>query len=145
MTKTDPVVRKETINISVGTGICAVVMNGIFFAVSRFTDAVTYDYTVVTGTLLGCFAAILNFYLMGRAVQRMANTEDADAAKKRFQLNYTARTALLVGIMAVGVILPQFHWFSTVISVLFPRIVIFFRTFRKNLHDARSGGKEGDA
>ena len=138
MSKTDPVVKKETINIAVGTLICAVVMNLIFFAVSRFTDKVVYDYTVITGTALGCFAAVLNFYLMGRAVQRSVNTEDAGAAKKRFQLNYTARTFLLVAIAAVGVILPYFHWFSTLVSVLFPRVVIFFRTFKNNLDNAKN-------
>ena len=138
MTKTDPVVKKETVKIAVGTLICAIIMNAVFFAVARFVDSVKYDYTVITGTLLGCFAAVLNFYLMGRAVQRTVNTEDADAAKKRFQLNYTARTFMLVAIAAVGVILPYFHWFSTLISVLFPRVVIFFRTFKKNLDDARN-------
>ena len=38
------------------------------------------------------------------------------------------RTGLLVAAMAAGVLLPWFHWLPVLVSVIFPRIVIFFRS-----------------
>lgn len=143
MKKIDRTVLKETGIIALGTIILSIIMNAVLFAVSRFTDALTYDYTIVTGSLLGAFAAVFNFFLMGLAVQKTVESGNTESAKKRFQLSYMLRTALLVGILALGVILKYFHWLPVLLSVFFPRIVILFRSFKLKSDSDADGGSAG--
>ena len=143
MKKIDRTVLKETGIIALGTIILSIIMNAVLFAVSRFTDALTYDYTIVTGSLLGAFAAVFNFFLMGLAVQKTVESGNTESAKKRFQLSYMLRTALLVGILALGVILKYFHWLPVLLSVFFPRIVIIFRNIRLKSDSQSDGGSAG--
>lgn len=117
----DKTVKKETLIIVLGTVILGAVMVLIFFLLGR------YDYTVLTGTALGGFASVLNFFLMALTVQKAVACEEAEA-KKKMQLSYTVRSLLLLGILGVGVYLPYFHWLPVVLSSLFPRITILFRT-----------------
>lgn len=142
MKKIDPTVAKETRIVALGTAICCIIMNIIFFLLARFTNICVYDYTVVTGSLLGGGAAVLNFLLMGITVQNSVML-DADAAKTKIQKSYMLRTALLVAVMAAGVILKYFHWLPVLISVFFPRIVIVFRSI-KIKKDAPENNKEGE-
>ena len=128
MAKIDKTVKKETAIIAGGSAVCSVLMNLIFFLVARFTDICEYKYTVITGSVLGWAIAVLNFLLMGVTIQNAVALEDKQMAKKKIQLSYMLRTGLLVAAMAAGVLLPWFHWLPVLISVIFPRIVIFFRS-----------------
>lgn len=128
MKKIDPTVKKETAIIAGGSALCSVLMNLIFFLVARFSDICVYDYKVITGSVLGWVIAVLNFLLMGITIQGAVILEDKQMAKKKIQLSYMLRTILLVGAMAAGVLLPWFHWLPVLVSVIFPRIVIFFRS-----------------
>ena len=77
---------------------------------------------------MGWAIAVLNFLLMGVTIQNAVALEDKQMAKKKIQLSYMLRTGLLVAAMAAGVVLPWFHWLPVLVSVIFPRIVIFFRS-----------------
>lgn len=128
MAKIDKTVKKETAIIAGGSAVCSVLMNLIFFLAARFTDICEYNYTVITGSVLGWAIAVLNFLLMGVTIQNAVALEDKQMAKKKIQLSYMLRTVLLVAAMAAGVLLPWFHWLPVLVSVIFPRIVIFFRS-----------------
>ncbi|MGN0635557.1 MAG: ATP synthase subunit I [Acutalibacteraceae bacterium] len=131
--KLDKTVKKETGIVLLGTVILSAVMVGIFALVGRF------DYTVVTGALLGGLASVLNFFLMGLTVQSAVSAEK-DAAKKKIQLSYTVRSFALVVLLGVGVYLPYFHWLPVLASALFPRITIFFRSIILKKQNADKGG-----
>ena len=65
--KVQPAVRQETAKIALGTGILTVLMIAVFLIIRRF------DWTVLTGALLGCGAAVGNFFLMALTVQKAAD------------------------------------------------------------------------
>ena len=147
MVKIQPAVKKETVRIAVGTLILSAAMVLVFVLIDKF------DWTVLTGALLGCAAAIGNFFLLALSVQQAAEKmngvkfpsyEEAEAemeegeelpapasaelqqAKRAMQLSYSGRLFLLAIIGILGLTLPCFHAVATVVPFLFPRIVIFF-------------------
>lgn len=61
-----PAVKQETQKIAGGTLILSAVMILVFVLIGEF------DLTVIWGTLLGCAAAIGNFFLLGLSVQQAA-------------------------------------------------------------------------
>ena len=77
-----PAVRKETKKVAVSTLIGVVVM-WIAFAVLHMTmpEKVPLDYTVFLGGICGGIIAVLNFFLMGLTVQKVAASTDEDAAR----------------------------------------------------------------
>ena len=141
--KVQPAVKRETAKIAIGTGILTVLMIAVFLILRRF------DWTVVTGALLGYAAAVGNFFLMALTVQKVAAdtkplppeedaqpedeaaepeekplSEDAKRGKQRIQLSYTLRMLGMGVIAIVGVALPCFHSVAVLLPMLFPRIVI---------------------
>ena len=146
MFKVQPAVKKETFRIALGTLILSTVMVIVFVILGRF------DYTVLLGALLGSFAAIFNFFLLGLSVQmaadkmngtRFPSYEEAEAelnegeelpvpdsaemkqAKRIMQTSYSGRLFLLAIIGILGLTLPCFHAVATVVPFLFPRVIIF--------------------
>ena len=142
--KIQPAVKRETKKIALGTGILTVLMVAVFLILRRF------DWTVITGALLGCAAAVGNFFLMALTVQKAADemkpipqpeapedepdpdedekeaplSEDAKRGKQRIQLSYTLRMLGLGAIAILGVTLPWFQSVAVLLPMLFPRIVI---------------------
>ena len=142
--KIQPAVIRETKKIALGTGILTVLMVAVFLILRRF------DWTVITGALLGCAAAVGNFFLMALTVQKAADemkpipqpeapeddpdpdgdekeaplSEDAKRGKQRIQLSYTLRMFGLGAVAILGVTLPWFQSVAVLLPMLFPRIVI---------------------
>ena len=133
--KIEASIKKETGILLVGTLILSAIMVCVFLLVHKF------DYTVVTGALLGGLSAVLNFFVMGLTVQNAVG-KGADEAKKKMQLSYTVRMFALLVVLGVGVYLPYFHWLAVLLSVLFPRITILFRSMA--LKRAAAGEDGGD-
>lgn len=131
--KPDKTVRKETGILLLGTLILCIVLCGGFALAKKF------DYTVVTGALLGGLASVLNFFLMGLTVQSAVNKEP-DMAKKKIQLSYTVRSFALLVVLGAGVYLPYFHWLAVLASALFPRVTILFRSLALKQQNADNGG-----
>ena len=141
--KLQPAVRTETKKIAVGTILLTVLMIAVFLVIGQF------DYTVLLGALLGCAAAIGNFFLMAVSVQKAADSmprlpreeeapegegeeeterplsDEAKIAGKKMQASYTVRMFLLAGVAAIAAGFPIFHTAAALIPLLFPRIVIF--------------------
>ena len=146
--KIEPAVRAETKKMALGVGVLSLLMVAVFLVIGKF------DWTVLTGALLGSCAAIGNFFLMALTVQKVTNdmpvlppreekAEDgedeegeekeqplSDEAKqmgKRMQLSYTLRMLLLAGVAALAISVPAFHSVAALVPMLFPRIVIALR------------------
>lgn len=126
MEKIDPTVKKETIYIAVFELIFSMLMQAVFLIIGK------WNYTVLLGNLLGAFAAVLNFFLMGLGVQKSVNLEQKEASD-RIKLSQRLRLLMLVVFAAVGVCLKCFSSVAAIIPLLFPRISIALRPlFNKN-------------
>ena len=133
--KPDKTILKETGILLVGTLILCGVMIGVFALFRKF------DYTVVTGALLGGLATVCNFFLMGLTIQNAVD-KSPEEAKKKIQLSYTVRMFALLVVLGVGVYLPYFHWLAVILSALFPRVAILFRSVVIKKQGANNGGDQ---
>lgn len=116
--KIQETVKRETLHIAEGTLVFSVLMNVIFLLFNK------WDMTVLWGTLLGGGYAVINFFLLGLSVQKMAAEESEKKGKLVLQLSYSLRMLATVAVAALGILLPCFSWVATVIPLLFPRLTI---------------------
>ena len=118
--------KRETLHIAAGTLAFSAVMNGVFALLGR------WDLTVLWGTLLGGGFAVLNFFLLGLTVQKMAGDPNEKKGKLVLQLSYSLRMLAnpgemigwMLAVVVLGVKLACFSWVATVIPLLFPRLTI---------------------
>ncbi len=122
MVKIDKTVKKETIYISCFVLILSMLLESVFLILHK------WDYTVLLGNLLGAVAAILNFFLMGITVQK-AVLLDEDAAKTKVKLSQMLRMLMLVIFAVITCVFDCFNLIPFVITLLFPRVAIFFRPY----------------
>lgn len=134
MRKIDRTVRGETIYIASWTIILSVIVQAVFLIIGK------WDYTVLLGNLLGGGLGILNFFLMGLTVQNAVSKEEKDA-KNTMKLSQSLRNLLLLIMIAVGVILPCFNIWTTIIPLFFPRIAIAFRPLLDKRKIKNKGGE----
>lgn len=120
MQRIDPVVRKETKYIAVGTLILSALLQAFFLVIGK------WDLTVLLGNVLGAAVAVGNFFAMALTVQR-AVAEDEKQAKQTVKLSNAVRMLVMFAALAVGVLLPVFNVWTTVIPVLFPRLIVAVR------------------
>lgn len=120
MKKLDPVVIKETIYIGVISFIFSAIMQSVFLIIGK------WDYTVLLGNLLGYFAIITNFIVMGFGVQK-AVTKDEKEAKSVMKISQTFRMLFMFVVAIIGHVVPVFNLIAVVIPFLFPRIAIMLR------------------
>ena len=87
-----PAVKKETKRVVKITAVGLILM-WILFAVLHFTmpDKVPLDYTVFLGGIGGGAVAVLNFFLMGLAVQKAASASDEGTARMKLKASYSQR------------------------------------------------------
>ncbi len=90
--KVQPAVKKETRRVAMITAVGLVLM-WILFAVLHFAmpDKVPLDYTVFLGGIGGGLIAVLNFFLMGLAVQKAASATDEGTARMKLKASYSQR------------------------------------------------------
>lgn len=122
MSKIDKTVKKETIYIACFVVIFSMLMESVFLILHQ------WDYTVLLGNLLGMVAAILNFFLMGVTVQKAVLLEE-DAAKNKVKLSQMLRMLMLVVFAVIACVFDCFNLIPFVITLLFPRLAIFFRPY----------------
>lgn len=116
-----PAVRKETKKVAVSTLIGVLVM-WIAFAVLHMTmpEKVPLDYTVFLGGICGGIIAVLNFFLMGLTVQKVAASTDEDAARSRMKASYSQRMMLQMLWVIVAIVAPCFQFVAGIVPLLFP-------------------------
>ena len=128
MKKIDETVRKETVYIALVTLILSMLMQSVFLIIHR------WDYTVLLGNLLGFAAGVLNFFLMGLTVQK-AVLLDEEAAKKKVQISQMLRMVMLIAFAVIAGVIKCFNLAAFVITLLFPRVAVFFRPYINKKND----------
>lgn len=124
MNKIDSTVIKETKYIAAWVIIFSVVMEAVFLIIGK------WGYTVLLGNLLGGFCAVANFFAMGITVQK-AVEKDEKEAKTAVKASQGLRTVILFAVVAIVADVPFFNTWAVVIPLLFPRIAIALRMFKK--------------
>ena len=114
---------REVKRIAVGECVFLAVMLAVYAVIGRFSLA------VVLGGALGAAYAVLNFYMLGVTVQRVADMadsgeQDEKIAKARMKSSYTTRMVLMVGVVIVAFVLPFVDVLACIILMLFPRLTI---------------------
>jgi len=94
----------------------------ILFAVLHFTmpDKVPLDYTVFLGGIGGGAVAVLNFFLMGLAVQKAASASDEGTARMKLKASYSQRFLMQILWVILAIVAPCFHFVAGIAPLLFP-------------------------
>ena len=79
-----PAIKKETKRVGIFTFSGVVIMWIVFLILHAcMPEKVPFDYTVILGGSLGGLIAVLNFFLMGVTVQKVASEANEDNARLR--------------------------------------------------------------
>ena len=124
MVKIDPTVKKETLYIALVTFILSILMQAVFLITGM------WNHTFIWGNVLGYFASVGNFLLMGLTVQKALTMEEKDA-KKLVQFSQSGRLFMLLIVALIGNFAGIFNLFSVVIPFIFPRIAVMIRPLIK--------------
>ena len=116
-----PAVKKETKRVVMITG-AGVILMWILFAILHFTmpDKVPFDYTVILGGIGGGVIAVLNFSLMGLAVQKAASATDEGTARMKLKASYSQRFMMMILWVIVAIVAPCFQFVAGIAPLLFP-------------------------
>ena len=116
-----PAVKKETKRVEMITG-AGVILMWILFAILHFTmpDKVPFDYTVILGGIGGGVIAVLNFFLMGLAVQKAASATDEGTARMKLKASYSQRFMMMILWVIVAIVAPCFQFVAGIAPLLFP-------------------------
>lgn len=116
-----PVVKKETKRI-IKITIVGLILMWILFAVLHFAmpDKVPLDYTVFLGGIGGGAVAVLNFFLMGLAVQKAASASDEGTARMKLKASYSQRFLMQILWVILAIVAPCFHFVAGIAPLLFP-------------------------
>ncbi len=118
--KIDKVVKKETKYIIIWVMLLSLLMQSMFL-VTGF-----WDISVLLGNILGAFVAVLNFFLMGLAIQSAVQKSEEDA-KKSMNVSSSYRRLMIIVFVIIGIIVPFFNIWAVIIPLFFPRVAIAFR------------------
>lgn len=148
-----PALKVETRRVALGSAICLAVMWIIFLIVHvAIPKSVQFNYKVILGGLGGCAVAVLNFFLMGRTVEKIAGETEKKKAYTSMQLSQRLRFLLMFAWVAAALLLPCFDKIASIIPLLFPSTVIklyYFTVGRNELLKKPQGsndspGKDSD-
>ncbi len=116
-----PAVKKETKRVVKITAVGLILM-WILFVVLHFAmpDKVPLDYTVFLGGIGGGAIAVLNFFLMGLAVQKAASASDEGTARMKLKASYSQRFMMMILWVIVAIVAPCFHFAAGIAPLLFP-------------------------
>lgn len=120
MTQSNSAVIRETKYILFFTLALSIPMQAIFIVLK------SWDITVLLGNLLSGGFAVLNFYLMGKAVEK-AVSKDEKEARAIIKKSQSLRQLMLFVVVGIGALVPIFNIWTSVIPLLFPRIAIALR------------------
>lgn len=136
--KLQPAVKKETLRVTKMT-VVGILLMWVVFAVlhlafpnglplgplkSVFPDPVPFNYTVILGGLCGGFIAVLNFFLMGLTVQKIAVLDDEKRARTQMTTSYSRRMLIQMVWVILAIYLSFIQPVAGIIPLLFPSIGI---------------------
>lgn len=127
-----PAVKLETKKVAVSTTVGTILMWFIVYVLHMvMPEKVPFDYTVILGGVVGGFVAVLNFFLMGLAVQKVAAAKDEDTARMHMKASYTQRMMMQMLWVVLAIVVPCFWFVTGIIPLLFPSLGIKLRAFGK--------------
>ena len=116
-----PAIKKETKHVGIFTFSGVVIMWIVFLILHAcMPEKVPFDYTVILGGFLGGLIAVLNFFLMGVTVQKVASEANEDNARLRMKASYSRRTLLQMAWVVVAIAAPCFQFAAGILPLLFP-------------------------
>ncbi len=125
MGKIQPAVKKETKKVALCTVVGLVIMLAAFGILHlAMPQKVPFDYRVILGGIGGSIVAILNFFLMGLAVQKVAASEDEASARLLMKGSYSRRMLLQMLWVIAAIAAPCFQFVAGALPLLFPGIGI---------------------
>ncbi|MBQ4592767.1 MAG: ATP synthase subunit I [Clostridia bacterium] len=134
--KIDPIVKKETGYMALGSLICTAVVALVFVLLRKF------DVTVVLGCLVGYVLTVGNFFVMSNTLTKAISTGDEVTAKLKMKQSYVTRSVVMLVVMGASIVLEQIHWVPVIASVFYPRIVIFVRGIVQNIRNRKNPPEE---
>lgn len=120
MTNSNSAVIRETKYILFFTLALSIPMQAIFIVLKN------WDVTVLLGNLLSGGFAVLNFYLMGKTVEKAVQKEEKEA-RVIIRKSQSLRQLMLFVVVGIGALVPIFNIWTSIIPLLFPRIAIALR------------------
>ena len=116
-----PAVQKETRNVAIYTGSGLALMLIVFGVLHAYMpEKVPFGLSVVLSGVIGSLVAVLNFYLMGLTVQKVASSDDEQMARNYMKASYSRRMAMQMLWAVLAICLPCFHFAAGLIPLLFP-------------------------
>lgn len=126
LSKIDPTVKRMTVYIAACVLVLSLMMQAVYLVIGA------WNVTVLLGNLLGAFAAVLNFFLMGLTIQRSLTFAEEDA-KKFIRVSQSLRMLMILVFCAIGAALPCFDLLAVILPQFFPRIgTMLWPRFEKN-------------
>ncbi len=125
MKKSENVVIKETSFIAGFVIILSVLMEAVFLICGK------WELKVLLGNVISAFFAILNFFLMGKTVEKAVEKDPSDA-KKYMKVSQSSRQLMLLVVAVVSIAVLKTHWLATLLPLLFPSFAIGIRSFKGN-------------
>lgn len=119
--KIQPAIKKETKRVAIMTAVGFVLMVIAFAVLHKIMpEKVPFDYTVVLAGIGGSVIAVLNFFLMGLTVQKVASSTDEDAARMKMKASYSQRMMIQMLWVIVAIVAPCFQFAAGIVPLLFP-------------------------
>jgi len=116
-----PAVKKETLRVLITTAVGTVIMWIAFFVLHMvMPEDVPFNYTVILGGLGGLIVAVLNFFLMGLTVQKVASEEDEKNARAAMKTSYSRRILLQLIWIIIALAAAPVQWVAGILPLLFP-------------------------
>lgn len=143
----------DTVWLALGEAVVALLISAVYLLLKKF------DYTVVTGAVLGGAVTVINFFILSVGINRAINgyiagrtdkEMDEEEAEKYAQehstdvqnamlKSYMLRMFLMIGSLALALISGWFNVLATVIPLLMYRPVLYAVEFIKVKVKAKRG------
>ena len=132
--KVQPAVKKETKNVAIYTVVGVVVMwVGFLILHLIWPEKIPFDYRVILGGIGGGAVAVLNFFLMGMAVQKAVSETDEAGAKRRMQASYSQRNLMQMLWAILAIVLPCFQFAAGILPLLIPGTAIKLKGIKNSI------------
>ena len=143
----------DTVWLAIGEAIVAALISVVFLLIGKF------NYSVVTGAILGGAVTVLNFLILSVGVNRAINKfveergkgemdeEEADkyakehgmAVQNAMMKSYMLRMFLMIGALVLAGVSGWFDIIATVIPLLMYRPILYVTEFIKTKMSAKRG------
>jgi len=117
--KFDREVKQNLVFMAAGCGVCSVLTALGAWLIGEM------HLPVLFGCIVGWILAFGNFFFMTVGIIMALETGNEKEAKRTMRNSRIFRTVIMLGVIALTILFPQFaHWLPVILSTFFPRILI---------------------